>query len=261
MSVPRPPTTFSKSASIHRIVGIDVARGLAVLGMFAAHVGPTPESGGVVGGLMYLTHGRSSILFATLAGVSLALISGGNRSTAGEPKGSQTRRIIARGLVVLAIGATLTAIGTPVQVILAYYGVYFLLAIPFLRFTARTNFLIAAVLAIVGPIAAFITSNLLYGTSVLETIDRFDPLDRYSGEGITKIVLTGNYPAAAWMPLIIAGIGLGRLDLTSTMVRRQLVAAGAGLAVLGYGTAWVLGRIPGLALIAQRAGLLAQRRQ
>ena len=58
-----------------RLQGIDLARALAVCGMFAAHLIalPLPVIGdpatwiGVAGG-------RSSILFATLAGVSLALI-------------------------------------------------------------------------------------------------------------------------------------------------------------------------------------------
>src|SRR5688500_16087431 len=59
-----------------RLGGVDLARGLAVFGMFAAHVGPDPRDGGLIGPLMQLTHGRSSVLFAALAGLSLALITG-----------------------------------------------------------------------------------------------------------------------------------------------------------------------------------------
>ena len=67
-----------------RIVGVDIARGLAVLGMFGAHVGvqrsfdwlePSTWSD--------VINGRSSILFAVLAGVSIAIISSG-RSAAGR---------------------------------------------------------------------------------------------------------------------------------------------------------------------------------
>jgi hypothetical protein len=35
----------TRQPSIARLAGIDFARGLAVFGMFAAHVGPTPEVG------------------------------------------------------------------------------------------------------------------------------------------------------------------------------------------------------------------------
>ncbi|GAA4547868.1 hypothetical protein [Streptomyces collinus] len=49
---------------------MDLARGLAVFGMYAAHVGPDPAQGGVAGHLMELAHGRASALFAFLAGFS-----------------------------------------------------------------------------------------------------------------------------------------------------------------------------------------------
>ena len=61
-----------------RIAGVDLARGLAVLGMLAAHLlwlgslsWTEPSTWGAI------VNGRSSILFATLAGVSLGLSTGG----------------------------------------------------------------------------------------------------------------------------------------------------------------------------------------
>ena len=60
---------------MRRIVGVDTARGLAVLGMVTAHVGPddawrtTPP-----GGWSQLADGRPSALFVLLAGVGLALL-------------------------------------------------------------------------------------------------------------------------------------------------------------------------------------------
>ncbi|WP_287230605.1 hypothetical protein [Mesorhizobium sp.] len=60
-----------------RLVSIDLARGLAVFGMFAVHVGP--DSGeGLVGRVMEFAYGRSSVLFAVLTGFSLILITGRN---------------------------------------------------------------------------------------------------------------------------------------------------------------------------------------
>ncbi|MEK8171982.1 hypothetical protein NKH77_29430 [Streptomyces sp. M19] len=72
-----PPGSAAPPApSVARLVGLDLARGLAVFGMYAAHVGPDPDRGGAVGWLMELSHGRSSALFAVLAGVSLVIIAG-----------------------------------------------------------------------------------------------------------------------------------------------------------------------------------------
>ena len=68
-----------------RVRGVDLARGLAVLGMLAAHLlvierfDPTRP-----GTWVDVVNGRSSILFATLAGVSIALLSA-------EPGSSGTR--------------------------------------------------------------------------------------------------------------------------------------------------------------------------
>ncbi|MEK8225302.1 hypothetical protein NKG05_02965 [Oerskovia sp. M15] len=51
-----------------RIPGVDVARGVAILGMFAAHVGVTSDDFSTGDGWLSLVHGRSSILFAVIAG-------------------------------------------------------------------------------------------------------------------------------------------------------------------------------------------------
>ena len=73
----RDPATGPVQPAAVRLRGVDVARGLAVLGMFGAHllvtddlvwVDPSTWTG--------LVDGRSSVLFALLAGVSVALLTG-----------------------------------------------------------------------------------------------------------------------------------------------------------------------------------------
>ena len=53
---------------MRRIVGIDVARGLAVLGMMTAHVGPDDHGPIPPGGFAQLADGRPAALFVVLAG-------------------------------------------------------------------------------------------------------------------------------------------------------------------------------------------------
>jgi hypothetical protein len=53
------------------------------------------------------------------------------------------------------------------------------------------------------------------------------------------LVVTGFYPALIWWTFILVGLAVGRSDLQSGRVRARLLAAGAGLAVLGYGLGWV----------------------
>lgn len=57
-----------------RFDGIDLARGLAIVGMVFAHLGPTGFDGGVVADYTSTAFaGYPSALFAVLAGVSLGL--------------------------------------------------------------------------------------------------------------------------------------------------------------------------------------------
>ena len=54
------------------------------------------------------------------------------------------------------------------------------------------------------------------------------------------LLLTGFYPAITWIPFVIAGMALGRLDLSAGTVQRRLAALGPALIVLGYGTSVLL---------------------
>ncbi|MER7105260.1 hypothetical protein ABT383_37640, partial [Streptomyces humidus] len=64
---PGSDTAKERPAPMARLVGVDLARALAVFGMFAVHVGPFPTPGGGVGDwFLELASGRASALFATL---------------------------------------------------------------------------------------------------------------------------------------------------------------------------------------------------
>lgn len=225
-----------------RIIGVDIARGLAILGMFVAHLGPAPEVGGVVGVAMYVSHGRASILFATLAGLSLALVTGGMHTSGGKVLSGAKRRMAVRAGIIFAIGAGITMWGTPVYVILAYYGVLFLIALPFLRLRPQTNVVIAAVLAVLTPVVLLMLLGSAAAVKAFEAIERFDPIALAGGEGIIELLFTGSYPVLTWTPFVIAGIALGRLDWQRPRVRIVAAAVGTTIAALAYGTAWVLGQ-------------------
>ncbi|MCC9710339.1 DUF418 domain-containing protein [Streptomyces sp. MNU76] len=243
MAPAEPAGVVERGPSVGRLVGVDLARALAVFGMFAVHVAPSAEVvGGFGGWLLELTQGRSSVLFATLAGFSLMLIAGRREPKTGLA-GRQARfRIVIRALVLLALGTALTMLKTGIAVILAFYGVYFLLALPLVRLRARTLAITAAVLAVVAPQAAFGLQWLL-SESVAETLITYDPIARLGGEGLLSLLLYGTYPAITWMPFVIAGMALARLDLAAGAVQRRLAALGPALMALGYGSSWLAVRL------------------
>ncbi|WP_327348883.1 DUF418 domain-containing protein [Streptomyces europaeiscabiei] len=238
-----PAGVVEQGPSVGRLVGVDVARALAVFGMFAVHVGPfAVDVGGFGGRLLELAEGRSSILFATLAGFSLMLIAGRREPKTGLASRQARVRIAIRAVVLLVLGTVLTMLKTGILVILAFYGVYFLLALPLVRLRARTLAIIAAVLAVVGPQAAFGLKWLL-GESTAKSINAYDPIARLGGDGLLGLLLDGNYPAITWMPFVVAGMALARLDLAVGAVQRRLAALGPALMALGYGTAWLAAKL------------------
>ncbi|MDP9806398.1 putative membrane protein [Trueperella bonasi] len=210
-----------------RIRGLDLARGIAIIGMIWAHVKPLTDDDGLAHLLSEIPSGRSSALFALLAGVSIAILTGRNAAYSGERMRHAQLRIAGRAIMLFIFAGILELFSTPIAIILDFYALWFLLSIPFVHWSARRLAVSALVVAFVGPqlIIGFqwLTESMaLWGSSIL-----------------TDTLITGTYPGLAYMALVFAGMALGRLDLTQVLLRWQLLIVGVCLAVLGYGAAWV----------------------
>ncbi|MFE2582781.1 DUF418 domain-containing protein [Streptomyces sp. NPDC059378] len=233
--------------STGRLIGIDLARGLAIVGMFAVHLGPDPSVGGVAGWLLEVAGGRSSTLFAVLAGFTLVLLTGRPQSRTGRAGRQAMGRVLIRAAVLMALGYVLTALDTPVDVILSYYGLLFVLALPFHRLRARTLAAVAAAGAVVLPLALYLLRAAAGRGDWSETVAAHDPLARVTGtDGFVGLFVTGDYPVLTWFPFIVAGMALAKTDLTRPRALARTAACGVALAVAGYGGSWLaLHLVPG----------------
>ncbi|MGW7545803.1 DUF418 domain-containing protein [Streptomyces sp. NPDC054770] len=230
--------------STGRLVGIDLARGLAVFGMYAAHVGPDVTVGGPVGFLLETARGRSSALFALLAGFSLIIITGRPHPRTGRAGRQAMARIVIRAVVLAVLGYALTALDTDVAVILSFYGLLFLAVLPLYRLRAGTLALIAAAGALVMPQLLYMIRSTIERGSWADAVIARDPLAHLTGtDGLVELLFTGEYPVLTWMPFVVAGMAVARLDLTRPGVRSRLALAGGGLALLGYGGSWLALRL------------------
>jgi uncharacterized membrane protein YeiB len=218
------------TADTGRIVGLDVARGLAVLGMFGAHLGIGDELTADPSSWAAVVDGRSSILFATLAGISIALLSGRDRPVDGVDLVRARLRIAVRAAWVFAIGAVLEWLDTFVAIILGVYAVLFVLVLPFLRWSPRRLLAAAGVITVVGPPLDAFLGQLLSAAGAE---------DHY----VARLFVTGPYPALLWWAFVLVGLAVGRLDLAAARVRLRLAAAGAAAAVVGYGGGWLTTRV------------------
>lgn len=229
--------------STARLVGIDVARAIAILGMFAAHVGPTdydhPHSWAFLP-----FHGRAAVLFAVLAGISIAMMSRGAVSAGGGWRKALVR-IGTRAILMLALGVVMNIVFVvPVWVILTYYGGFFLLSLPFLRWSARSLAIAAGVTIVGAPIVSWLIRRAYFPKTLVETPLQdlgAEQLTSFAGafEFVTTLMLTGVFPTFIWIGYVFAGMALGRLDLTSPRVAKVVTAVGAGLAVVSYGSSWL----------------------
>ena len=146
---------------VERLGGVDVARGLAVLGMITAHLAPGAAGDPWPRGAVQIADGRSSALFVVLAGVAVALLSGGAQPVEGTERARARRRIVVRGALLIPLGLVLELFGAPLALILLQYALLFVLVGPFLGLRARTLLAVAAVVALVAPPLVFAARDWL----------------------------------------------------------------------------------------------------
>ena len=205
-----------------------MARCVALLGMIGTHTLSSDAPGGSA-----LVHevagGRSSALFAVLAGVSMALMSGRTRPEHGSAVTRTAARLVLRALLVALIGLFLGELDTNVAVILTYYGVLFLLGIPFLRLTWKPLAALAAVWVVVGPVLSHLVRPALpeptYASPSFASLE--DPWQL-----LTELLFTGYYPAVPWLAYLLAGMAVGRLTLSSIKVAAVLAIGGQVVALV-----------------------------
>lgn len=187
--------------------------------MFAAHVVLTRDEN--------IWDGRSSILFATVAGVSLGLLTGGSDPPPPGERGFRRAAIAIRGATLILIGVLLTnLLQPPLQVILDYYGLAFLLLVPLL-FARRPVLALAAVLVVViaPPLVAWLRSDVdPDGIPVLLT-----PFAQW--------LVFGSYPVLIWLAFPLFGLLCARSGLERRRTQLVMIAVGAIAALAGYGAA------------------------
>ncbi|HEU4514174.1 MAG TPA: heparan-alpha-glucosaminide N-acetyltransferase domain-containing protein [Nocardioidaceae bacterium] len=242
--------------SAGRVVGLDIARALALVGMMATHILPSFDVDGLTLS-QQVAGGRASALFAVLAGVSIALMSGRTSPQQGRTRWATAAGLAARALLIAVIGLFLAEADSGIAVILTYYGVLFLLAVPFLGLRARALAVLAAVWVVAVPIASHLVRPHLPPPSY----------DSPSFAGLadpwqllTELTLTGYYPAVPWLAYVLAGMAVGRTTLGPWRTTAGVGVVGMTLAVTAWAVSEALLTMPGArrALITTFTGPGAQ---
>lgn len=222
-----------------RLMGVDVARGFALIGMVAVHTLPeTRNESGAPSLEWTLFAGHSAALFAVLAGVSLAFMTGGATPRRGL-EGRRARVAIGvRAVVLLLIGLTVNLLAFPAFNILIYYALMFLLAVPFTLLRPRMLLASAAACAVVMPFVMQWSQSVLPARAYANP--SFGALLTDPGMVLSELFLTGTFPALPWMTFILLGMALGRVPLSRDRIQVLLILVGAVVAAAARGISWVM---------------------
>jgi hypothetical protein len=208
-----------------RLVGLDIARFVAVLGMMSAHLTERGESW-----LFVVSDGNASTLFAVIGGLSIVLAT--RRYLDAGARAAACWALAARAVAVIGIGLTLGLLGSPAIIVLVYFGSAMLCTLPFLFAPTWVLVLSATALAVAGP--------LLNGSvrAQLETPDEGGSLAWTALENpvvlLRETFVTGTYPVLTWLVYMLIGMLVARLlsiaQQTGSHRRFALVLAGIGAA-------------------------------
>lgn len=205
-----------------RVVGLDMARGLAILGMFTAHMWVSVQ--GPVSSVMAWSHGRSAPLFALLAGASMGIMQQRlSRRFAGSPALSRRfygEKILVRAAFLILLAALLSLINTRILLILDNYGVWMVCALFWAGLSVPMQLGVIGLLLVVGiPLWHYL--NLLFLPSE-----------------IGVVLGLNDYQMPTFLIYVLTGLILWRLGWAGVTLRaRRLQKYGA---VIGLGTAGVI---------------------
>lgn len=211
----------SVSASVPRITAIDLARFLALVGMFAAHLGgPRPPAVDIA------ITGFPAALFAVVGGMSAILST--ERLAQQRRHLAAAMSLVLRGGYVIVLGLCLVLAPTFVIVILVYYGVSLVVVSTIRRLSSTMMFVLAGAVAIAGP---FVSASV---RSAMQ-LDDVGALDLGSPVSfVSSVLFTGAYPVITWIAYLLVGMGFCRALLTASPAGRRrfsvmsfLIAVGA----------------------------------
>lgn len=193
-----------------RIIGIDVARALAVIGMIIVNFKVVfgANGGGPLKTFAQLFEGKAAATFVVLAGIGLALMTNSAIRNQDQAKLRKARlKIFKRAILLFVIGLSYIAIW-PAD-ILHFYGVYMLISIWFI--SKKNSSILLGVLSFITlfPILLLVIDY--------ETAWDFSTLN-YEGFWTVKgffrnLFYNGFHPVIPWTAFMLFGLWYGKQDL------------------------------------------------
>lgn len=227
--------------STKRIIGIDVARALAVIGMIIVNFKTVfgGEGDSVLKAFTGLFEGKAAAAFVVLAGVGLAFMTNSAVQSLDREKLAKARwRIGKRALFLFIVGLSYLAIWS--ADILHFYGVYMLLTLALI--SASSKELITAVLVI---IFSYPFLMVVMDYDIGWDFDSLEYLDFWTITGFLRnLFYNGFHPVIPWSAFMLFGLWFGRQNLRDeAFVKKSLLlglAAFIFVQLLSFALLWFL---------------------
>lgn len=184
-----------------RLLALDAARGLAVIGMYIQHFALNEYNAGIVSG-------NTMILFILCSGISYSIMSKNAADKGMEEKTFRTK-ILARSVFIDFLGYLLIMLNGPFAVVLTAYAVLFLMGLLLKDCSDRTLTIVSGISFIVCPVIMITGMSLFSGSAMLQDI------------------AGGPLSAVALLPVFTAGMVIGRKDLRN--LKRQILYVAVGI--------------------------------
>jgi len=193
-----------------RIIGIDVARALAVIGMIIVNFKTVFGSEGAkwVKFFAGILEGKAAALFVVLAGIGLALITNSAVRNKDEAKLKIARlRIAKRAFFLFILGISYIAIW-PAD-ILHFYGIY--MAVTLILLTRKENTILISGILIILAYPILIT---FFNYETGWNFDTLDYQDFWTFKGFVRnLFFNGFHPVIPWTAFMLFGYWFGKQDL------------------------------------------------
>lgn len=228
MSVTQPK---SSPISSSRIYGFDVARALAIFGMvivnFNVAMDPANAGPAWLTTFVQLFEGRAAATFVVLAGIGISLMSKRSLTTK-DPQdiARNRRRLLKRAVFLFVAGLLHTFIWS--ADILHFYGLYFLLVAFIFTVSDRTLLWLAGFFTV-----GFIILFFLFDYELGWEFESLTYIQSWTIAGVLRYLFyNGLHPVFPWMSFVLAGMWLGRQDLSQPQLRQRLLITSTVLVFL-----------------------------
>lgn len=193
-----------------RLVGIDVARALAVIGMIIVNfkIAFGQEGNDMIKSFVGLFEGKAAATFVVLAGVGMALMSNTAIKNRDIERIKKIQiKLVRKAIFLFVVG--LMYIPIWMADILHFYGVYMLITLLLIGRSKKTIMNTALLFVFIYPLIM-----LIWNYDIGWNYETFGYTDFWSVSGfIRNLFYNGFHPVLPWVAFMLIGLWYGRQDL------------------------------------------------